>query len=87
MNNAALPGSDGHKEILAKRAAELDGCRKLTERTLGVQVTSNTTIKNFAVASDEIKAAPAAAGGESAAPAVITTIEVQAVIDIALKGE
>ncbi len=156
LGNAALPGSDGHKKILAKRAAELDAYRKLAERTLGVQVTSNTTIKNFAVASDEIRAAlagflksaevtrikylpdqssevtmklalgplvkivkkqveasgkstelnsqsfqktleevgrgapaaaPAAAGGESAAPAVITTIEVQAVIDVAIKGE
>jgi len=57
LGNAALPGSDGHRKILAKRAAELDGYRKLAERTLGVQVSSNSTIKNMAVASDEIKAA------------------------------
>lgn len=57
LGNAALPGSDGHKKILAKRAAELDGYRKLAERTLGVQVSSNSTIKNMAVASDEIRAA------------------------------
>lgn len=157
LGNAALPGSDGHKKILAKRAAELDGYRKLAERTLGVQVSSNSTIKNMAVASDEIRAAltgllksaevtrivylpdqssevtmklaigplvkilkkqieasgksteisitasqqaieeigrgaPAAAeapasGGEPAAAAVITTVEVQNVIDAALKGE
>ena len=157
LGNAALPGSDGHKKILAKRAAELDGYRKLAERALGVQVSSNSTIKNMAVASDEIRTAltgllksaevtrivylpdqssevtmklaigplvkilkkqiaasgksteisitasqqaieetgrgaPAAAespasGGEPAAAAVITTVEVQNVIDAALKGE
>ncbi len=157
LGNAALPGSDGHKKILAKRAAELDGYRKLAERTLGVQVSSNSTIKNMAVASDEIRAAltgllksaevtrivylpdqssevtmklaigplvkilkkqieasgksteisittsqqaieetgrgaPAvaestASAGEPAAAAVITTVEVQNVIDAALKGE
>lgn len=157
LGNAALPGSDGHRKILAKRAAELDGYRRLAERTLGVQVSSNTTIKNLAVASDEIKTALAgllksakvtrivylpdqssevtmklalgpfirtvkkqieasgrtteinstafqqtveevgrgapaakpttAADTEPAAPTIITTVDVQIVIDAALKGE
>lgn len=60
LGNAALPGSDGHKKILAKRAAEMDGYKKLAERSLGVKVSSDTTVKNFVVASDDIKAALAA---------------------------
>jgi len=55
LGNAALPGSDGHKKILAKRAAELDAYRRLTERCLGVQISSDSTLRNFVISSDKIK--------------------------------
>jgi len=60
LGNAALPGSDGHKKILAKRAAELDAYRRLTERAIGVQISSEADIGNFAARSDRIKASLAA---------------------------
>ncbi len=56
LGSAALAGSEGHKKIMAKRAAELDAYRRLAERALGVKVSSDTTVKNFVVTSDEIKA-------------------------------
>lgn len=60
LGNAALPGSVGHKKIFAKRAAELDAYRRLTERALGVQISSEADIGNFAAKSDRIKASLAA---------------------------
>lgn len=60
LGNAALPGTDGHKKILAKRAAELDAYRRLAERALGVQISSEVVIANFAARSDRIKASLAA---------------------------
>lgn len=54
---AALPGSDGMKKILAKRAAEVDAYRRLAERALGVQISSESTVRDFALKSDTIKAA------------------------------
>jgi len=56
MGNGALPGSDGLRKIQAKRAAEVDAYRKLAERLMGVQITSTTTVKDFILKSDVIKA-------------------------------
>lgn len=60
QGNAALPGSKGQEKVLAKRAAEIDAYRKLAERIMGVEITSDTTVKDLATGSDEIKAALAA---------------------------
>ncbi|MBR5521882.1 MAG: hypothetical protein IKV82_00240 [Akkermansia sp.] len=57
LGNAAIPGSTGHARVMAKRAGELDVYRRLSERVAGVQITADSTIKDFAVESDEIKAA------------------------------
>lgn len=56
LGNAAIPGSLGQKHVLAKRAAEMDVYRRLAERALGVHVSSDTTVKDFVVESDEVKA-------------------------------
>ncbi|MFA7158769.1 MAG: hypothetical protein WC299_05650 [Kiritimatiellia bacterium] len=59
MGNGALPGSPGMRKIRAKRAAEIDAYRKLAERLMGVQVTSSTTMKDFVLRSDKIRACTA----------------------------
>jgi hypothetical protein len=56
MGNGAIPGSEGMRKIQAKRAAELDAYRKLAERINGVEVASGTTVKNFVLESDEMRA-------------------------------
>lgn len=57
LGNAAIPGSDGHARVMAKRAAELDVYRRLAERAAGVQITGTSTMRDFVVESDELKAA------------------------------
>lgn len=57
LGNSAIPGSLGHKRILAKRAAEMDVYRRLAERAAGVQVTSSSTVKDFVAQDDTLKAA------------------------------
>jgi hypothetical protein len=54
VGSSAVAGSEGHRKILAKRAAEADAYRKLGERLLGVKVTSDTTVKDLAIKSDEV---------------------------------
>lgn len=56
LGNSAIPGSLGHKRILAKRAAEMDVYRRLAERAAGVQVDGSSTVKDFVVADDSLKA-------------------------------
>lgn len=56
LGNSAIPGSLGHKRILAKRAAEMDVYRRLAERAAGVRVDGNTTVKDFVVEDDSLKA-------------------------------
>lgn len=51
----ALSNSEGYQRILARRSAELDGYRLLAERMLGVQVTSESSVKNFVLESDYIR--------------------------------
>lgn len=60
QGNAALPGSKGQEKVLAKRAAEIDAYRKLAERIMGVEIDSDTTVRDFATESDELQAALAA---------------------------
>lgn len=55
LGNAAIPGSLGQKHVMAKRAAEMDVYRRLAERVMGVKVSAETSVKDFAVQSDEIK--------------------------------
>lgn len=55
MGSAAIKGSDGHKRIMAKRAAEVDAARRISERMGGVQITAKTNLANFAAEHDEIK--------------------------------
>lgn len=52
---SAIRGSDGHKRILAQRAAQVDAYRRLAERTGNVQITSESTIANLASSDDSIK--------------------------------
>jgi hypothetical protein len=56
MGNAALPGSEGHQKIMAKRAAEMDAYRRLAGRMLGVKIDGKTTVRDFALEHDEILA-------------------------------
>jgi len=56
MGNAALPGSEGHQKIMAKRAAEMDAYRRLAGRMMGVKIDGNTTVRDFALEHDEILA-------------------------------
>jgi hypothetical protein len=56
LGSAAIKGSEGHKRIMAKRAAEVDAYRRLAERVGGVKINSNTTIAGLATQSDEIRA-------------------------------
>ena len=56
MGNAALPGSEGHQKIMAKRAAELDAYRRLAARMLGIQINGNTTVRDMALENDELVA-------------------------------
>ena len=70
MGNAALPGSKGQEKVLAKRAAEMDAYRRLAERIMGVEIASDTTVKDLATQSDEIRSALAALV-QGAAPTAI----------------
>ena len=65
MATAALPAAvfaqnpalDAQNKLLAKRAAEADAYRKLAEAVYGVQITSDTFVKDFVTESDTIKTA------------------------------
>lgn len=57
MGNAALPGSEGHQKIMAKRAAELDAYRRLAARMMGIQIDGETTIRDMALENDKLVAA------------------------------
>ena len=57
MGNAALPGTEGHQKIMAKRAAELDAYRRLAARMMGIKIQGDTTVREMALENDEIVAA------------------------------
>lgn len=56
LGNSAIKDSVGYGRIKAKRAAEMDVYRRLAERIAGVQITTDSTIKDFAVQDDTIQA-------------------------------
>ena len=45
----------GRERLKAQRAAEMDGKRKLAERIFGTEIAANTTVRDFALESDEIR--------------------------------
>jgi hypothetical protein len=57
LGSAAIKGSEGHKRILAKRAAEVDAARRLAERMGALKIDSSTTVANLVTEDDTIKAA------------------------------
>lgn len=54
IGSSAIPGSDGHMKIKAKRAAEADAYRRLGERLMGVKIMSNTTVRDLALKNDAV---------------------------------
>ena len=56
MGNGALPDSLGLGRIQAKRAAEMDAYRKLAERVMGVRITARTTVRDFVLESETVRA-------------------------------
>jgi hypothetical protein len=57
LGNSALPDSEGHAKVMAKRAAELDAYRKLAGRIMGTKISSDSTVKDFCLKHDEMVAA------------------------------
>jgi len=55
--NSALPGSEGHQKIMAKRAAELDAYRRLAKRMFGIQIDGETTLRKIALENDRVGSA------------------------------
>src|SRR5438552_9197811 len=53
---AGDPATDAQNKLLAKRAAEADCYRKLAECVYGVQLTSDTYVRDFITESDQIRA-------------------------------
>lgn len=53
---AQAPVSDAQNKLLAKRAAEADCYRKLAESVYGVQINSETYVRDFVTESDQIQA-------------------------------
>ncbi len=54
---AQVDTKDAQKKLLSKRAAEADAYRKLAECIKGLQITSDTYVKDFVAESDNIRAA------------------------------
>ncbi len=52
---AQNPASKAQNKLLARRAAEADCYRKLAETVYGVQITSDTYVRDFVAESDEIR--------------------------------
>lgn len=75
MGNAALPKSRGQDRLMAKRAAEMDAYRKLAERMMGVQVTSDSTVRDMCLESDEVTAHVAQALVQGAKPTDIKYVD------------
>lgn len=57
MGNAALPNTEGQEKVMAKRAAELDGYRRLAGRMMGVKITSDSTVRDMCLENDKVVAA------------------------------
>jgi len=52
---SASPVSEAQKKLLAKRAAEADCYRKLTEIVMGLKINGNTLVRDFVTESDTIQ--------------------------------
>src|SRR5262245_42655495 len=50
-----LDVSEAQRKLMSKRAAEADAYRKLAEAIKGLQITSDTYVKDFVAESDEIR--------------------------------
>ncbi len=46
--------NDAQRQLMARRAAQLDAYRNLAEQIMGLQIDSSTTVRNFVTESDEI---------------------------------
>ena len=60
VGQSAVDTDDDNKaraKLMAYRAAELDGRRKLAEEINGLMITSNTSVSNFVAQNDEIRTA------------------------------
>ncbi len=57
ITNGQSDVSDAQNKLLARRAAEADCYRKLAEAVYGVQLTSDTFVRDFVAESDQIKTA------------------------------
>lgn len=55
LARAGDPAKDAQNKLLAKRAAEADCYRKLTETVYGVRLNSSTFVRDFIAESDEIR--------------------------------
>ncbi|MCX6356844.1 MAG: hypothetical protein NT045_03045, partial [Candidatus Aureabacteria bacterium] len=51
---SAQPLSQGQEKLMAKRAAQVDAYRKLTEEIKGLQINSTTYVRDFIAESDQI---------------------------------
>lgn len=60
LGMAAIPGSQAHKEVLARRAAEVDAYRKMAEKVQGIRLESGTTVREYCVQNDHLRATVAA---------------------------
>ena len=56
MGNSAIPGSEGHQKIMAKRAAEMDAYRRLAARMMGQKISGDTTVRDMCLQNDDILA-------------------------------
>ena len=56
MGNSAIPGSEGHQKIMAKRAAEMDAYRRLAARMMGQKISGDTTVRDMCLQNDDIVA-------------------------------
>ena len=56
MGNAAIPGSEGHQKIMAKRAAEMDAYRRLAARMMQQKINSDTTVRDMCLQNDQVVA-------------------------------
>ena len=56
MGNSAIPGSEGHQKIMAKRAAEMDAYRRLAARMMGQKINSDTTVRDMCLQNDQVVA-------------------------------
>lgn len=53
--NTGFALTAGQDKLLAKRAAQVDAYRQLTEILMGLRVTSSTTVRDYVAESDEIR--------------------------------